>query len=228
MRNGILVVNKPKGLTSHDVVNSVRRALKMRRVGHAGTLDPLATGVLVILVGKCTKLFNHFLTFDKEYVATLTLGSRTTTGDSDGKIIEQRDYHGVTQDKVVGVLSMFPGELMQVPPMVSAVRHQGQRLYVLARQGKEVVRKPRRVHIKELQLVRFNLPEIQFYLKCSRGTYVRQLAEDIAQELGCIGFVSQIERRGIGPFTLHNAIDLAEVDEAKVMPFAAVMHAQGG
>jgi len=224
----IFSVDKIKGPSSFAVIAALRRLTKIKRIGHAGTLDPLATGVLVILVGECTKLFDRFLTFDKEYVATLTLGSRTTTGDSDGQVVEQRDYCGVTEEKVLGVLSAFRGELMQVPPMVSAVRHEGQRLYVLARQGKEVERKPRRVHIKELRLERFNLPDIQFYLKCSRGTYVRQLAEDIARELNCIGFVSQIERRGIGPFTIHDAIDLTEVDEAKVVPFAETIHTQGG
>lgn len=219
MKEGIIVVNKPEGMTSHDVVDFVRGRLKIRRVGHAGTLDPIATGVLLILVGRCTKLFNHFLYFDKEYTATLTLGKRTTTGDRQGKIIETRDYSHITEDDVREVFFSYTGGILQVPPMISALKHRGRRLYSLARQGIEVRRQPRAIMIKELRLLEFNLPHIKFYLKCSKGTYVRQLAEDIARDLNCAGHISQIERQSIGPFNLAGALSLSQIDENCPQPY---------
>ncbi len=218
IRDGILVVNKPKGITSHDVVDFVRKKLKIKQVGHAGTLDPIATGVLVILIGKCTKLFNQFLGLDKEYSATLTLGSRTTSGDIQGEVIEKKEFGHVTEENVNKALAAFIGENMQVPPMVSALKHKGKRLYDLARKGKEVERAPRKIMIKEISLLKFSLPDIQFNVKCSRGTYVRQLAEDIAGKLGCVGFVSQIERLSIGRFNIKDSLSLSQVEESQIQP----------
>jgi len=219
IKEGIIVVNKPGGMTSHDVVEFVRKRLKTRRVGHAGTLDPMATGVLLILVGRCTKLFNHFLDFDKEYLATLTLGERTTSGDREGRIIEKKEYTSVTDRKVKGVFDSYLGEITQVPPMVSAIKHRGKRLYALARRGIEVNRRPRPVVIKELRLLEFNLPDIKFYLKCSKGTYVRQLAEDIARDLNCVGYISEIQRQSIGPFNISGALSLSQIDESFLRPY---------
>ena len=213
MKEGIIVVNKPEGITSHDVVDFVRRRLKVRRVGHAGTLDPIATGVLLILVGRCTKLFNHFLYFDKEYLATLTLGQRTTSGDREGKIVETKDYQHITEEKAREVFRSHTGEILQVPPMVSALKHKGKRLYSLARRGIQIDRRPRSIVIKELRLLEFNPPLIKFYLKCSKGTYVRQLAEDIARDLDCAGYISQIQRQSIGPFNINQAHALSQIDE---------------
>jgi tRNA pseudouridine55 synthase len=219
MKNGILVVNKPEGITSHDVVDFVRKKLKIRQIGHAGTLDPIATGVLLILVGRCTKLFNHFLNFDKEYLAILTLGKRTTTGDRQGKIIETRGYSHITEDELKRVLYSYKGEIRQIPPMVSALKHKGRRLYSLARCGIEVSRKPRPVVIKELRLLEFDLPLIKFYLKCSKGTYVRQLAEDIAADLDCVGYISEIKRESLGPFNISEAVALSQIDESCLRPY---------
>jgi tRNA pseudouridine55 synthase len=220
MKEGILVINKPGGVTSHDVVDFVRKRLKIRRVGHAGTLDPIATGVLLILVGRCTKLFNHFLDFDKEYLATLTLGKRTTSGDCEGKVIEKKKYNNVTDDKIRGVFDSYMGEILQVPPMVSALKYRGKRLYSLARRGIKVDRQPRSIMIKELRLLEFNPPCIKFYLKCSKGTYVRQLAEDIAQDLNCVGYISQIQRQSIGPFNITGALSLSQIDESFLRPYS--------
>jgi tRNA pseudouridine55 synthase len=219
MKEGIIVVNKPGGITSHDVVDFVRKRLKTRRVGHAGTLDPIATGVLLILVGRCTKLFNHFLDFDKEYLATLTLGKRTTSGDREGKVLETRGYSNITDGQVRVVFNSYLGEILQIPPMVSALKYRGKRLYLLARRGIEVDRQPRSIMIKELRLLEFNPPHIKFYLKCSKGTYVRQLAEDISQDLGCVGYISEIQRQSIGPFNIAGALSLSQIDESFLRPY---------
>lgn len=218
-KDGIIIVNKPKGMTSHDVVDFVRKKLGVRQVGHAGTLDPLATGVLVILIGKCTKLFNHFLNFDKEYVAHLTLGVRTTTGDIEGKVVEGKDFSHVTEETVRAVFQSYVGEILQTPPMVSALKYKGKPLYMLSRRGIEVARKPRRITVKELRLLRFVPPTIQFYLRCSRGTYVRQLAEDVARDLKTVGCISQIERQGIGLFHISQAFELSQINESCVQRY---------
>lgn len=219
MKQGIIIVNKPEGMTSHDVVDFVRQRVKIRRVGHAGTLDPIATGVLLILVGRCTKLFNHFLHFDKEYLANLTLGKRTVSGDREGQTIETKDYSHITEAKVKEVFQSYIGENLQIPPMISALKHRGRRLYSLARRGIQVSRQPRPIMIKELSLLEFNLPNIKFYLKCSKGTYVRQLAEDIARDLNCVGYISQIQRQSIGPFNIAQALSLSQVDEDSPRPY---------
>ncbi|MCM8780164.1 MAG: tRNA pseudouridine(55) synthase TruB [Candidatus Omnitrophica bacterium] len=212
--DGIFIVNKPQGLTSHDVVDCVRRSLKIKRVGHAGTLDPLATGVLIILVGRATRSFNKFSSLDKEYLTTISLGKTTTTGDAQGVTINERDTSYITEDMVKDILHSFLGEQQQVPPMFSAVKYKGKKLYQLARKGIEVKRQPRKVIIKELKLLRFCLPEIDIYLRCSKGTYVRKLAEDIGQSLGCGGYVSKIERVGIGEFNIKDAINIEEINAA--------------
>lgn len=219
MKDGIIVVNKPKGMTSHDVVDFVRKRLNIRKVGHAGTLDPGATGVLVVLLGRCTRLFDRFLSFDKEYIATLTLGVRTSSGDIEGKVLETRDFSHIGEEMVKKAFLPYIGEILQVPPMVSAIKYKGSRLYKLARKGTEVILSPRKVTIKELRLLDFSPPEVQFYLKCSRGTYVRKLAEDVAGDLSCVGHVSRIERLSIGPFNIKSAVGLSEISESKIQPF---------
>jgi tRNA pseudouridine55 synthase len=221
MKDGIIIVNKPKGLTSHDVVACVRRKLKIKKVGHAGTLDPLATGVLVLLIGRCTKLFDRFLCFDKEYVATLTLGKKTDSGDVFGKVTQEKEFGHIAEDMAQHAFSNYKGQIMQVPPMFSAVKHKGKRLYKLALKGKEVERKPRKIMIHELDILKFCLPDIKFYLKCSKGTYVRQLAEDISEQLQCVGHISQLERQSIGPFHIKESIHIDHVAESHIRPFWA-------
>jgi len=218
MKDGILVINKPKGITSHDAVNYIRRQFHIKRVGHAGTLDPMATGVLVILIGRCTKLFDSFLGLDKEYVATLSLGTRTVSGDVEGSVIEEKNFTHVDEDKVRAAAAYFIGEKEQIPPMVSALKFQGKRLYSLARKGKEVQRKPRTIFIKDLKIIKLALPDIQFQVTCSRGTYIRTLAEDIAVYLNTVGCVSQIERQAVGPFHIKDALALSDITEDKIKP----------
>ena len=214
MKEGLLIVDKPQGITSHDVVDIVRRKLKTKRVGHSGTLDPIATGVLVLLVGKATKLFDKFVHFDKEYEATLRLGTVTTTGDSQGKILAEKDTSGLAASAVEKVCVSFIGERQQVPPMVSAIKHKGKRLYELARRGIEVDRKARLIRIYDLKITRLELPEIDFYVKCSKGTYVRRLGEEIGEVLGVGGFISRIRRISLGPFVIRDAIKIDEIDES--------------
>lgn len=220
-RDGVIVVNKPRGFTSHDVVAVVRRRLDMKKVGHAGTLDPIATGVLVILVGKATRLFDVFLRYEKEYAATLRLGIRTDSGDSSGKIVEEKDYRHISEDAAHRAFARYVGDIMQIPPMFSAVKHKGKRLYRLALKGQEVQRQPRLIRISDLRITGFSLPDISFSMRCSKGTYVRQLAQDVARDMGSVAHITQLERRAVGPFTIEQAVDLDKVDPSHIRPFYA-------
>lgn len=211
---GVIFVDKPKGITSHDVVDVVRKRLKTKRVGHAGTLDPLAEGLLIILVGKCTKLFSKFANFDKEYLGVLKLGEVTTTGDSQGKVTRKEEYKDISREKIKEMFSLFLGEIEQVPPMVSALRIKGKRLYDLARRGIVVERPPRKIHILSLEVLKINLPLVEFRVHCSKGTYVRKLAEDIGEKLGCGAHMVKILRLSIGPFKIEKAVALDEINES--------------
>lgn len=213
-KEGIILVDKPKGITSHDVVDFVRKKLKIKRIGHAGTLDPLAEGLLIILVDKSTSLFSQFVNFDKEYIGVLKLGEVTTTGDSQGKSIKSANYENISEAKIREVFSLFQGEIEQIPPMISALRVKGKRLYRLARKGIEVQRRPRKIRIYSLKILDIHLPLIEFYTRCSKGTYIRKLAEDIGEELGCGAHIVKIKRVSIGPFKLEQAVKLDNIDES--------------
>ncbi|MFH1655121.1 MAG: tRNA pseudouridine(55) synthase TruB [Candidatus Omnitrophota bacterium] len=214
MKEGILIIDKPAGITSHDVVDAVRGKLGIRRVGHAGTLDPIATGILIILVGRATKFFNKFVNFFKEYTATLTLGITTDTGDALGKVIKTQDIEGLNPEKIKDVFGKFVGEIQQVPPMVSALKYKGKRLYILAKKGIVVPRKSRKLTIYALEVKKIDLPKIDFYVKCSKGTYIRQLGEDIGNCLNCGGHISEIRRIAIGPFRIEEAVKVEDVNES--------------
>ena len=218
VKSGIVLIDKPQGLTSHDVVDAARRKFGIRRVGHSGNLDPLATGLLIILVDKATKQFNRFTNFDKEYAATLTMGTATDSGDSEGKVIASAGYGGLTLDKVVAVLKSLEGKIEQTPPMVSAVKYKGKPLYKLARKGLTVERKKRLIDIYSLELLRFSLPEIEFKVKCSKGTYIRSLGEEIAQRLDSRGHISQIRRISIGSYLIGQAKALDAFNENDIRP----------
>jgi len=207
--DGILIVDKPNGMTSHDVVDFIRRRFKIKKAGHAGTLDPLATGILVVLIGRATKLSSILMNKDKEYEVVMTLGKRTDTGDADGKaILENMDCSRITQAMIQEALAKFSGEILQVPPMMSAVKYKGKKLYELARKGIEIDRPARRVSIKGLDLLDFNTPRVGLRIKCSKGTYVRALCDEIGMHLGCGAYVSQIKRVSSGDFTIKEAIPL--------------------
>ena len=216
MKEGIVIINKPNGITSHDVVQKVRHKFKMRQVGHAGTLDPLATGVLIMLLGKSTKLFNKFVGFDKAYRATLVLGTSTTTADIQGDVVKKLPFDHITQTRLEEVFEKFSGETAQVPPMVSAIKIKGQKLYELARKGIQVERQARPIKIHRLQLIEFNPPFVKFYLECSKGTYVRQLAEDVGALLGCGACICQIERTKVGSFSIEEAVKIEDLNESHI------------
>ncbi|MCX7887418.1 MAG: tRNA pseudouridine(55) synthase TruB, partial [Verrucomicrobiae bacterium] len=185
--DGVLLVDKPVGLTSHDVVDRVRRHFGFRKVGHCGTLDPGATGLLVLVLERATKLQEKFLADDKTYEGTLRLGITTDTQDADGKVLSERPVPPLTAAEVEAVFARFMGDVRQVPPMVSAKKVHGTPLYKLARKGKTVDREPRTVHVYELRLLRFDPPCVDFRLVCTKGTYVRTLCHDIGEALGCGG-----------------------------------------
>lgn len=214
--DGILVIDKPKGITSHDVVDVVRRRFGIRRVGHAGTLDPMATGVLVMLVGRATKSAETFLKDDKEYVATLFFGRSTDTQDATGKVLEKKDVNGLDIDTVRKALESFRGNMEQIPPMVSAKKYKGKKLYQLARKGKTVPRKPCPITIHEIELLEFAPPEVIFRVKCSKGTYVRTLCEDIGRSLGYPAHMSALKRTQSGRFSLKEARPLDDINEKDI------------
>lgn len=200
--NGILVVDKPKGLSSFDVVRQVRRLCQTRRVGHAGTLDPLATGVLPVAVGQATRLVEYLMAGEKSYQATCRLGVATDTQDSDGRILQESPWQQVDRAAFDAVLADFAGEIRQLPPMFSALKKDGQPLYRLARQGIEVERQLRTVRIESLVVDAFSPPDVTFTVRCSKGTYVRTLCHDIGQQLGCGAHMAALRRLACGPFTL--------------------------
>ncbi len=218
MLEGMLLVNKPQGLTSHDVVDIVRKNLGIRRVGHAGTLDPLAEGLLIILVGKTTKFFPKFSNLDKKYEATLRLGASTDTGDSQGKVIKTGGFEGISSQMIEEVFRRFEGEILQSPPRFSAVRYKGRRLYEWARKGKTVNLAPRRVKIFSLKVRKVKLPDVDFFIHCSKGTYIRKLAEEIGEVLGCGAYIVKIKRVQIGPFSLEEAVSLQDINEDILLP----------
>jgi len=210
---GILLIDKPAGITSHDVVDIVRKKFNLQPIGHAGTLDPIATGLLIILVGRATKQFNRFVNFDKEYTAILRLGAQTDSGDAQGKIIATADYQEISQERVSAVLKSLEGKIENIPPMVSAIKHKGRPLYLLARKGITVERKARLVNIHQLKCLRFSLPDIELQISCSKGTYIRSLGEEIARRLNSVGHITWIRRTAIGPYAVSDAKKIDSFDE---------------
>ncbi len=208
--SGVLNINKPSGITSHDVVKTARRILNIRRVGHAGTLDPLATGVLLLLVGPATRLAQYLTSADKVYRAVVRLGATTTTYDAEGDITSQHPVH-VDRLALEAALAHFQGPILQQPPMYSAVRVKGQRLYKLARQGKEIDRPARPVTIYRLDVLAWDSPDLTLDIACSSGTYIRSLAYDLGQALGCGAYLHALTRTATGPFLLENSQTLDDL-----------------
>ena len=212
MIDGALLLDKPVGLSSNAALQSAKRIFGARKAGHAGTLDPLASGLLVILFGEATKLAGPALDADKEYQATIKLGERTATGDAEGEIIERKPFSG-TEESVRKALECFRGEISQLPPMHSALKRDGVPLYKLARRGETVERKPRSVRILRLDLLRFEPPKLEIRLRCSKGTYVRTLAEDIGAALGTAAHLSALRRTASGRFLVTDAVSLERLRE---------------
>ena len=209
--DGILVLDKPLGVSSNHALQSVKRLYFAAKAGHTGSLDPLASGVLPLCLGEATKFSQYLLDADKAYESTFVLGTATDTGDAEGQVVQEEDASGISQDAVAKALGAFEGEIEQVPSMFSAIKQNGQPLYKLARQGIEVERKARTVVIKQLQLLAFRAgarPEVDISLRCSKGTYVRSLAEDLGKALGCGAFVSALRRTAAGPFSIEDSVTL--------------------
>lgn len=213
---GVLLIDKPSGCTSHDVVDRVRRKLKMKRVGHAGTLDPLATGLLIILIGKATKVSQYLMSLGKEYDATMLLGQTTDSQDSDGQIMVTREVKDFSKEDIESILNQFVGDQYQLPPMFSAKKINGVPLYKLARKGQEVEREPRFIHISKIKLTEYDLPKIRFCVVCSKGTYVRTIAHDIGEKLGCGAHLIQLRRTHTDHFSIENAVTLEDFEAMSI------------
>ncbi len=213
MHDGILIIDKPPGFTSHDVVNRVRRATKIRQVGHAGTLDPMATGVLVVCLGQGTRISEYLLGHDKAYRATIRLGIETSTYDADGEVIATRDVN-VDRATLERALAQFRGGIQQVPPMHSAIKRDGQKLYELARRGIEIEREARAVVIYSIELREYPAPDVTIDVRCSAGTYIRSIAHDLGAALGTGGHLIKLTRTAAGPFTIEQALALEAFETA--------------
>ena len=216
--DGILLINKPKAYTSHDVVAKVKKILNVKKVGHTGTLDPNATGVLPLLLNNGTKLSKYLIEHDKEYEVTMKLGIKTTTVDCEGDILDKQvvDWNKVNLN-IESVLKSFIGKQKQIPPIYSAIKINGKKLYEYARKGQEVEIKPRQIEIYKIELQEINQKEniIKFKVHCSKGTYIRSLCEDIASKLGTISYMQELNRIKVGKFNLENAITIDELEKYK-------------
>ena len=210
-------MDKPAGISSNDVVQQAKRLFGAQKLGHTGSLDPLATGVLPLCFGEATKFSQYLLDADKKYWAQVRLGITTETGDADGEVIAQADASSVTPAQAVAALETFVGEIEQIPSMYSALKHQGQPLYKLARKGIEVERAPRQVSIYSAELLQFSEASIELRVHCSKGTYIRSLAEDLGAALGCGAHVSALRRLAAGPYEEGQATTLAELCETNDM-----------
>jgi len=204
-------VDKAAGMTSHDVVAIVRRALGFKKVGHCGTLDPLATGLLIVVLGRGTKIQDLLMAEDKEYVGTMTLGATTDSQDADGVIVETKPVPELAREQIDAAFQKFHGDFYQMPPMVSAIKNDGVPLYKLARQGKTVEREPRFVHVFAHEINAVRLPEIDFRVVCSKGFYVRTYAHDIGAELGCGAHLKALRRTKSGRFDLQRSVTVADL-----------------
>lgn len=206
----IINIDKPKGVTSFTVVRKIRQWTGCKKVGHAGTLDPAATGVLLICTGKATKQITQFVGMDKEYIGEIHLGIATDSDDRDGTVLEKMTVPELDEDLIEEVLEKFKGRIEQVPPMFSALKYKGKRLYKLARQGKVVERKPREITIHAIELLSWQSPFLQLKICCSKGTYIRSLARDIGKALGTVAHLSKLQRTRIGSYTVKDAYTLEE------------------
>ena len=209
--DGVLLVDKPPRLTSHDVVDRLRRHFGFKKVGHCGTLDPAATGLLVIVLERATKLQDYLMADDKTYEGAMLLGVATYSQDADGEIVAEKPVPPLTADDIEQVFARFRGDIQQIPPMVSALKHKGQPLYKLARKGITVEREPRNVHIYDFRLLKLDLPRVEFRVTCTKGTYVRTLCSDIGDVLGCGAHLAELRRLRSGAFDVKDARTLDDL-----------------
>lgn len=215
-KDGLILINKPSGITSHDVVNVARHAFGIRRIGHAGTLDPMATGLLILGIGKSTKKLGGITGSPKTYDAEITLGSNSTTDDKEGEIEKIGDTQP-TIEQIQEALNKFTGEIMQTPPIFSAIKVNGQRAYKIARRGETIKMEPRKITIHKIELVSYKHPILEIKTDVSSGTYIRSLARDIGKELGTGAYLSELKRTSIGEYKLEDAIELEKIEDAKFL-----------
>jgi tRNA pseudouridine55 synthase len=214
---GILLVDKPGDHTSHDVVARLRGKLKMKRIGHAGTLDPMATGLLIILVGKATRVSQYLVSLDKEYEGTIEFGKVTDTQDADGEMMETRPVPPFTEEELKAGIRSFLGDQYQTPPMYSAIKIDGVPLYKSARKGEEIEREPRFIRVMSWEITRFGVPRFDFRLRCTKGTYIRTLAHDLGQKLGCGAHLAALRRTATDKFNVSQALTLDQI-QAMTLP----------
>ena len=206
----VLLINKPLHWTSFDVVKKIRNTIGIKKVGHAGTLDPLATGLLIICTGKLTKKISEYMAQEKEYTGTFTLGAITPTYDLESKPGNIKSIENISQEKINAAAQKFIGEIRQIPPAHSAIKLDGKRVYEMARRGQEVILEPRKVFVKQFEITQISLPVVGFRVVCSTGTYIRSLANDFGNELGCGAYLSSLCRTRIGNFRLEEALDITQ------------------
>ena len=212
----VILINKPMHWTSFDVVRKLRSLIQIKKIGHAGTLDPLATGILIVCTGKFTKKINEYMAQEKEYTGSITLGAVTPTYDLESEPEQQKDFSFVTNDMLQTATEKFVGDIQQLPPMFSAIKKDGVALYELARRGEEVELKPRSIHIKSFEIISIELPVVYFKVICSTGTYIRSLANDYGAALGCGGYLSSLCRTRIGEFKNEDAMGMEDFEKSLV------------
>ncbi len=215
--DGVLIINKPKGYTSHDIVNIIRKELHIKKVGHTGTLDPNATGVLPILIGNATKISKYLIEHDKTYIAEIKLGEKTTTGDSEGEIIETRNAEKNQPEKIQEVLTKFLGKQKQTPPKFSAIKINGKKAYEYARTGQDIKLEQREIEIFSINLLSYENNNIKFKVKCSKGTYIRTLCEDIAETLGTVGYMNSLERIQVDNFHIEKSVTIEQIRNNSIL-----------
>ena len=217
MNSGFLLIDKPKDWTSRDVCNKIQSILKNKKVGHCGTLDPFATGLLIVAVGNATKALSFLEDFTKEYVAVLSLGKKTDSGDLTGNVVEEKEIPTFTNLDLLNISKNMIGKSLQIPPMTSAIKVNGKKLYELAHKGIEIDREPREIEIYSLEMIQSNSKEIIFKATVSKGTYIRTLGEDIAVKLGTVGYLIDLRRTKINSINVEDAISLEKVDSSKLI-----------
>lgn len=220
--DGILIINKPQGYTSHDIVNIVKKALNTPKVGHTGTLDPNATGVLPILIGKATKLSKYLIEHNKTYVAELALGEKSSTGDTEGEIIEKKEVPLLNEEQIKQVLKSFEGKQMQTPPIYSSIKINGKKAYEYARKGQNIQLEPRPIEIMKISFIKFENNVLKYEVQCSKGTYIRVLCEDIAERLGTVGLMKNLCRTRVNEFDIEDSCKIEQIAKEKIISIEKV------
>jgi len=220
--DGILIINKPQGYTSHDIVNIVKKALNTPKVGHTGTLDPNATGVLPILIGKATKLSKYLIEHNKTYVAELALGEKSSTGDTEGEIIEKKEVPLLNEEQIKQVLKSFEGKQMQTPPIYSSIKINGKKAYEYARKGQNIQLEPRPIEIMKISFIKFENNVLKYEVQCSKGTYIRVLCEDIAERFGTVGLMKNLCRTRVNEFDIEDSCKIEQIAKEKIISIEKV------